>query len=115
MFQDDVMHTAKGVNEARIANNKINTVVKRQHLQLNKDNTVCLVMGSNKQAQKVWSEMESEPLMYGDFETNMKSSFWWLGQILSLGGLAESVAATVEAREGKIPGACLEISRIVNN
>ena len=45
----------------------------------------------------------------------MKDKFKWLGQILSTGGLAESAAATVEAREGKIRGACLEISYIVND
>ena len=33
----------------------------------------------------------------------------------SLGGLAQSVAATFEAREGKICGACLEIVEIVND
>ena len=38
-----------------------------------------------------------------------------LGQVISSGGLAESVAATVEAREGKIRGACLEIAQIVND
>ena len=53
--------------------------------------------------------------MCGDFETESKLSIKWLGQILSSGGLAESVAATVEAREGKIRGACLEISQIVND
>ena len=115
IFQDDVIHTAEGLNEARLANDKINRVVNRLNLRLNKDKTVCLVMGSKKQVQKVWSELESEPLMCGYFETKMKPSFKWLGQILSSGGLAESVAATVEAREGKIRGACLEISQIVND
>ena len=31
------------------------------------------------------------------------------------GGLAESVAATVNAKEGKIKAACLEIANIVND
>ena len=32
----------------------------------------------------------------------------WLGQYLSSGGLAESVAETVNNRDGKIRGPCLE-------
>ena len=53
--------------------------------------------------------------MCGNIETELKQSFKWLGQILSSGGLAESVAATVQSREGKIRGACLEIAQIVND
>ena len=63
----------------------------------------------------VRAELEKEPLMCGNFETKLKEQFKWLGQILSSGGLAESVAATVESREGKIQGACLEIAKIVND
>ena len=39
----------------------------------------------------------------------------WLGQQLASGGLVESVAATVAAREGNIRGAGLEIATIVND
>ena len=53
--------------------------------------------------------------MCGDFETKLKNKFKWLGQILSEGGLSDSVAETVAAREGKIRGACLEITAIVND
>ena len=72
-------------------------------------------MGSRKQRRDISIELETDPLMCGDFETESKLSIKWLGQFLSSGGLAESVAATVEAREGKIRGACLEISQIVND
>ena len=39
----------------------------------------------------------------------------WLGQQLSADGLADSVAETVDAKEGKIKAACLEIANIVND
>ena len=39
----------------------------------------------------------------------------WLGQQIAAGGLADSVAATVDAKEGKIKAACLEIANIVND
>ena len=45
----------------------------------------------------------------------MTDKFKWLGQILSTRGLADSVAETIQSREGKIRGACLEISQIVND
>ena len=44
-------------------------------------------------------------------ETKLTNKFKWLGEILSEGGLSNSVAETVAAREGKIHGACLEIMR----
>ena len=59
--------------------------------------------------------LKAKPLMCGNFETKLKTKFKWLGQILSEGGLSESVAETVAAREGKIRGACLEICVIVND
>ena len=53
--------------------------------------------------------------MCGEVKMNIKDADKWLGQQLSTGGLAESVAATVEKREAKIKGAALEIANIVND
>ena len=53
--------------------------------------------------------------MCGNFETKEKNQDKWLGQILSSAGLADSVLQTVISREGKIRGACLEISLIIND
>ena len=115
IFQDDILHAAEGIKEARIANAKTSRVVKRLNLTLNKDKTFCILIGSKKQRTKIQAELEKDPLMCGDIQTDLKESFKWLGQILSSGGLADSVAATVQSREGKIRGACLEISQIVND
>ena len=48
-------------------------------------------------------------------QTKLKESFKWFGQISLSGALVESVTATVEAKEGKIQEACLEIGHIVND
>ena len=72
-------------------------------------------MGSTKQTGCIRSEIEKNPLICGGFKTKMKVQFKWLGQVLSSGGLSESVTATIEDREGKIRGACLEIGQIVND
>ena len=115
IFQDDVLHAIGGIKEARFANGRINGVIKGLNLRLNEDKTFCIVMGSRKQKQGVKLELERQPLMCGGFEIQLKDKFKWLGQILSIGGLAKSAAETVRAREGKIRGACLEISSIVND
>ena len=115
LFQDDVLHAAEGVKEARSANLKMSRVVKRLNLTLNEDKSFCIAIGTKKQRLKIQAELEKEPLFCGDIDTRLKDKFKWLVQTLSSGGLAESVAATVEAREGKIRGACLEIAHIVND
>ena len=48
-------------------------------------------------------------------QTKLKDNFKWFGQIFLSGALAESVTATVEAKEGKIQAVCLEIGQIVND
>ena len=49
-------------------------------------------------------ELEKNPLLCGGFEMQLKDKFKWLGQTMSTGGLAESVADTVQAMEGNIMG-----------
>ena len=115
LHQDDVLHISDGVNQARKANIKMDNVVKKLNLKFNEDKTFCIAIGSVKQRRAIEEELGKEPLMCSNFETKLKDTFKWLGQTLSSGGLTESVAATVEAREGKIRGACLEIASIVND
>ena len=49
--------------------------------------------------------------MCGKFEMKQAEKEKWLGQQISAGGLAESVAA----KEGKIKAACIEVANIVND
>ena len=53
--------------------------------------------------------------MCGKFEMKQAEKEKWLGQQISAGGLAESVAETVAAKEGKIKEACIEVANIVND
>ena len=115
IFMDDIIHGAEGVEGARKANTKVDIAAKQLCLRLNQDKSVCTVMGSLKQRNFIRNTLNADPLMCGEFETKLKTKFKWLGQILSEGGLSESVAETVAAREGKIRGACLEIMAIVND
>ena len=45
IFQDNVLHGAGGVNEARIANLKMDMVIKQLNLKLNEDKTFCIGNG----------------------------------------------------------------------
>ena len=77
--------------------------------------SICIIIGTKKQKQDATKEIAEEPLICGSFETKEKQEDKWLGQIISAKGLADSVARTVASREGKIKGACLEISIVVND
>ena len=115
MFQDDLINLAEGLPEARISNYKVDIVMKQWGLALNKDKSVCVIIGNKKQKSKASEEIEKDPLLCGDFVTKEKEEEKWLGQIISAGGLADSVEKTVTARIGKIKAACLEIVQVVND
>ena len=115
MFQDDLIHASTEVEKARKASQKMNLVMKKHALKLNKDKSVLIVMGSKNQKKDIIEELENNPITCGEVKMNIKDADKWLGQQLSTGGLAESVAATVEKREAKIKGAALEIATIVND
>ena len=89
--------------------------MKQRGLALNQDKSVCVIIGSKKQKLKASEEIEKDPLHCGEFVTKEKKEEKWLGQIISEGGLADSVAKTVTARTGKIKAACLEIVQVVND
>ena len=72
VFQDDVLHSTQGVREARRASQKMNQVVKQLNLRLHEDKNVCIIMGSNKQKQKIKAELKAEPLMCGSIEAKLK-------------------------------------------
>ena len=109
------MSSTDGLENARQINIKVNIAMKQRGLSLNRDKSICLIIGSEKQKTKASRDLIRQPLMCGDFETNEKQQDKWLGQILSSAGLTDCVAQTVSAREGKIRGACLEIAVIIND
>ena len=93
-----MIYITHGIKEARLASERMDRVVSQLNLRLHKDKTVCILMGSHQQKQKMKAELQKEPLMCGNIETKLKDKFKWLGQILSSGGLEDSVAATVSSQ-----------------
>ena len=115
MFQDDLIHCSTGTKEARKASEKIDLVMKKHNLKLNEKKSISIIMGSKKQQEAIKTELNQKPLLCGEVEVNPKKSDKWLGQQLAEGGLNESVAETVSAREAKVKGAAMEIVSIVKD
>ena len=112
---DDIHNSTKGVQEVREANKKVNIIMKKIDLCLNKDTSVCVVIGSTKQKLSITQYLKDQPLLCGEKETKDKQQVKWLGQIMSANGLADSVAFTIADKEGKIRGASLKIAIIRND
>ena len=115
IYLDDIQNSAPGLDEAREASAIFDKLLKQRGLALNRDKTICLVFGSKKQKEKASEELKRNPMICGEFEVEEKQYEKWLGQVISVQGLDDSVVKTVEAREGKIKGACQEIAEIVND
>ena len=115
MWIDDILNGADCLETARKINVAVDLIMKQRGLSLNRDKSVCLILGSKKDQQKATMELQEKPLMCGSFETKQTPEYKWLGQIISSMGLADSVAKTVLSEEGKIREACLEIAVIIND
>ena len=84
-------------------------------LRLNEDKCVVITIGTKKQREETKIQLKTNPIMCGKFEMKQAEKEKWLGQQISAGGLAESVAETVAAKEGKIKAACIKVANIVND
>ena len=115
LWLDDIINGAEGLDQARKTNTRINYLIKQRGLALNKDKSVCIIIGSKTQKQRASEELRRSPLLCGSVETKEKQEDKWLGQMISSAGLADSVAKTVAEKESKIRGACLEIGIIIND
>ena len=115
LFQDDFLHGVKGLDEARKGNIKVNKMIKERALKLNSKKTVCMMIGSKKQKEEFSKALKEKPLMCGEVDTKEKQTDKWLGQQMSSKGLADSALKTIEAKEGKIKAACMEIAAVVED
>ena len=59
------------------------------------------------------SDLQQNPLKFGDFPVKQKEFDRYLGQILHGGGLDRCAEATVQERTGRIKGATREIKNII--
>ena len=111
--QDDFIHGLDCISKAIRARKRVNIIIKDRGLHLNKTKSMCIIIGSKKQKLEATKILNANPLKCGDISIKEVQVFKWLGQFISSKGLAHSVLFTIDAREGKIRGACLEIASII--
>ena len=49
LWMDDIINSSIGIQETRIANKRVNLLIKQRALTLKKEKSVCLVIGTKKQ------------------------------------------------------------------
>ena len=81
MWIDDILNSADCLETARKINVAVDKVMKQRGLSLNRDKSVCLIIGSKKEQQKATTELQAKPLLCGSFETKQTPEYKWLGQI----------------------------------
>ena len=81
-----------------------------KNLRLIEDKCVVITIGTKKQREETKIQLKTNPIMCGKSEMKQAEKEKWLGQQISARGLAESVAETVAAKEGKIKAACIEVA-----
>ena len=70
MFHDDLANGSAGLLEARIANQNVDYLAKQRGLQLNRDKSVCIILGSKKQKREASDELEENPLNLRGFSSS---------------------------------------------
>jgi len=115
LFQDDILHGVPDLEAAREGNRKMNLMVKQRALKWNSKKTLCIMIGTKNQKKTFSKNIKEIPLMCGETEMKEAQTDKWLGQQISAKGLSDSVLKTIEAKEGKIKAACLEIAAVVED
>ena len=67
IFMDDIIYGAEGIKSARIANEKIDKVVKSLNLRLNEDKTSYILIGSKKQTSDIRRELKDKERLPADY------------------------------------------------
>ena len=107
IFQDDLARIADNVTSAQVGNDMIESIMETKILDLNEDKSCYIVFGE-KQCKSIDETLNTRPLLLYGRPMVRKEKEVYLGEVLHCGGLAKSVRATVEARQGKIQSSIIE-------
>ena len=115
LFQDDVSRLCDDPVSVQMGNDRMEAMAETKLLDFNMDKSVLIVMGK----AKVKKEMEAQllinpPKLYGQ-NMIMVNEEKYLGEIISAGGLADSVTATVAKRSGRVLQSIFEIRTIIDD
>ena len=105
-YIDDIARSNHDVNAVRAGNEKFSSLALEKQF---------LVLGTENYKTKVKLESKEEAIKLGKDILHEKDEEKYLGDVLSSGGLAESVQATVQERTGKIKGAIYELGVLIED
>ena len=112
-YQDDIMRGSRDVLCTQVGNIKMAAMMEEKGLEAHPDKTCYIVCGSRRFKEKVMCDLQSNPIMFGQFPVKQRESDRYLGQMLHSGGLDMCAVATVQERVGRIKGATMEIKGII--
>ena len=114
-FQDDISRLAEGINATNYGNVKIARMLELKGLECHRTKMTFLTIGTKKYRKKIEEELQSCPIIFGNFECKPKSQDLYLGDMISADGLEASVEATIAPRQGKIKGEMFEMKSIMED
>ena len=115
IFQDDISRMSTDVWSAQSGNNRLEAAMETKLLDFNLDKSCFLVMGSKGNVNKMENDLEVTPLtLCGQLMNRMKKEKY-LGDMISEGGLAASVDATVTKRKGQVISNILETKAVIED
>ena len=114
-YQDDISRLATTVNSTRAGSIKISGMTDQKGLKCHPTKTVCIAVGDKEFRAEVKKQVESEPVMFGDFTVKFKESEVYLGDVIAAQGLEKSVELTINRRLGKVKGAMNEAKAIMED
>ena len=114
-FQDDILRVALNTASARAGAIKLSSMLRERLLRCHPRKTCYILVGNQQFKEKVREEIEVAPLNFGDFEMQEKAEYEYLGDVISSGGLAASVEATIARRLAKTKGSIYETAAIMKD
>ena len=112
LFQDDLVRSSGSIEDVRHGNMLLDAAMKEMSLEIHPSKSCYLLYGSTEYKKQVEQETAEDPIMFGHILLQRKTVVTYLGDELSEGGLAESVEATIIAREAKVKGAIYELKTL---
>ena len=109
LYQDDISRLSTSVQSAQFGNIRMEWVAETKLLDFNSEKSCCIILGSKVAKKALERDLESQPLTLCGKNMKCVTEEKYLGDVLSTGGLAESVKATILKRKGQVIRSIIEI------
>ena len=115
LFQDDVSRLCLDPVSAQMGNAKMEAMAETKLLDFNIDKSCYIIIGKERERRRLEETFAAnKPMLYGE-AMKQSTEEKYLGDQVCSGGLAASVAATIEKRGGKVIKSVFEIRTVVED